>query len=171
MSDVSDNYVDFFFGASQSSAELQTLEISQPSFSQVWRLQCHYREGFWARLETGEQVFFQYVPMRLRPLEERANLDFGLTVTLGDLGEILPEEIQRARAAGTLRTNPPTVKYRAYRTDNVEAPMFGPVTLQARQIVRGEEGAKFNATAPEANANKTGILYRSDVYPMLQGFL
>jgi len=171
MPDQPEDYVDFFFGAPQSAAELQTLEISQPSFSQVWRLQSHYREGFYARLETGEQVFFQYVPMSLKPLEERANLDFGLTVMLGDLGEILPEEIQRARVAGTLRTNPPVVKYRAYRTDNVEAPMFGPVTLEARQIARSEDGAKFNAMAPEANANKTGILYRSDVFPMLQGFL
>ncbi|WP_286938879.1 DUF1833 family protein [Achromobacter sp. UBA4530] len=171
MPDQSQDYIDFFFGAPQSAAELQTLEISQPSFSQVWRLQSHYREGFWARLETGEQAFFQYVPMRLRPLEERANLDFGLTVTLGDLGEILPDEIQRARSAGTLRTNPPTVKYRAYRTDNLEEPMFGPVSLQARQIARSEDGAKFSATAPEVNANKTGVLYRTDVYPMLQGFL
>lgn len=171
MADLPEDYVDFFFGAPQSASELQTLEISQPSFSQVWRLQSHYREGFYARLETGEQVFFQYVPMRLNPLEERANLDFGLTVILGDLGEILPEEIQRARAAGTLRTNPPVVKYRAYRTDNLEAPMFGPVSLEARQIARSEDGAKFNAMAPEANANKTGVLYRSDMFPMLQGFL
>ncbi|WP_334158463.1 DUF1833 family protein [Achromobacter insolitus] len=171
MPDQPEDYVDFFFGAPQSAAELQTLEISQPSFSQVWRLQSHYREGFYARLETGEQAFFQYVPMRLKPLEERANLDFGLTVILGDLGEILPDEIQRARTAGTLRTNPPVVKYRAYRTDNLESPMFGPVSLQARQIARSEDGAKFNAMAPEANANKTGILYRSDVFPMLLGFL
>lgn len=171
MSTDSELYVDFFFGAPMSAAEVQTLEISQPSFSQVWRLQSSYRNGFTAKLETGEQVLFQYVPMRLRPLEERADLDFGLTVTLGDLGEILPEEIQRARAAGTLRTNPPVVKYRAYRSDNLAAPMFGPVSLEARQIARSEDGAKFNAMAPEANANKTGVLYRSDVFPMLQGFL
>ena len=171
MPDQPADYVDFFFGAPQSAAELQTLEISQPSFTQVWRVQSHYREGLWARLETGDLAYFVYVPMRLKPLEERGNLDFGLTVTLGDLGEILPDEIQRARTAGTLRSDPPTVRYRAYRTDDLEKPMFGPVSLQARQISRNEDGAKFNATAPEANANKTGILYRTDSYPMLLGFL
>lgn len=171
MTDASSEYIDFFFGAPSSVAEIQTLEISQPSFSQVWRLQSSYRNGFSAKLETGEQVNFIYVPMRLKPLEERENLDFGLTVTLGDLGEILPEEIARARAAGTLRTNPPLVKYRAYRSDNLEEPMFGPVSLQARQIARSEDGAKFNATAPEVNVNKTGVLYRTDLYPMLLGFL
>jgi hypothetical protein len=49
--------------------------------------------------------------------------------------------------------------------------MFGPVSLQARQIARSEDGAKFNATAPEVNVSKTGILYRTDLYPMLLGFL
>lgn len=171
MPNVDAAYIDFFFGASPSTAEIQTLEISQPSFSQVWRLQSHYREGLAVRLETGQEAFFQYVPMRLKSLEEKADLDFGLTVILGDLGEILPEEIQRARAAGTLRTDPPLVKYRAYRSDDLTSPMFGPVSLQARQIARSEDGAKFNATAPQANVNKTGILYRSDLYPMLQGFL
>ena len=171
MPDVDEKYVDFFFGAAPSTSEVQTIEISQPSFSQIWRLQSHYREGLTVRLETGEEATFIYVPMRLKPLEERADLDFGLTVILGDLGEILPDEIQRARAEGTLRTNPPLVKYRAYRSDNLASPMFGPVSLQAKQIARSEEGAKFNATAPQANVNKTGILYRSDVYPMLQGFL
>lgn len=171
MTDASSQYIDFFFGAPSSVAEIQTIEISQPSFSQVWRLQSSYRNGLTAKLESGEQVSFIYVPMRIKPLDERANLDFGLTVTLGDLGEILPDEIQRARAAGTLKSNPPVVKYRAYRNDDLEAPMFGPVSLQARQIARTGEGAKFNATAPEANANKTGALYRSDLFPMLQGFL
>ena len=166
-----DQYIDFFFGAPMSVAEIQTLEISQPSFSQVWRLQSSYRNGFRAKLETGEQVQFQYVPMRLKPLEERADLDFGLTVTLGDLGEILPDEIARARAAGTLRTTPPKVVYRAYRSDDTERPMFGPVVLEAKQIARGEDGARFDAIAPQVNVSKTGIIYRSDVYPMLLGFL
>ncbi|WP_454674836.1 DUF1833 family protein [Achromobacter pestifer] len=171
MADDNDLWVDYFFGAPARTAELQTVIISQPDFSQVWRLQAHYREGFWARLETGEQVFFQYVPMQLKPLADRGTLDFGMSVTLGDLGEILPNEIQRARAAGTLRTSPPKVEYRSYRSDNLERPMFGPLTLQAPTITRTGTGAQFDATAPRANISKTGMLYRPDLYPMLRGFL
>lgn len=166
-----DQWTDFFFGAPSSTAELVTLEISQPDFSHVWRIQKNYRDGFWARLETGEQVFFQYVPMVLKHMEDRGDLDFGVSVTLGDLGEILPEEIQRARAAGTLRTSPPKVVYRSYRSDDLEKPMFGPVALQARPITRSPDGAQFDATAPQANVSKTGKLYRSDEFPMLRGFL
>lgn len=164
-------YIDFYFGAPQSTAELETMEISQPSFSQVWRIQSHYREGFWARLESGELVFWQYVPMRLRSLGDRGNLDFGISVTLGDLGEILPEEIERARRAGTLRTIPPTVRYRVYRSDDLESPMVGPITLQARKIVRSRDGAQFDSTAPQANITKTGMLYRTDLFPTLLGYL
>ncbi|MCS3505020.1 DUF1833 domain-containing protein [Achromobacter sp. JUb104] len=164
-------YIDFYFGAPQSTAELETLEISQPAFSQVWRLQSQYRGGFWARLESGELVFWQYVPMRLRQLDDRGNLDFGISVTLGDLGEILPDEIERARQAGTLRTFPPTVRYRAYRSDDLETPMVGPVTLQARKIVRNRDGAQCDSMAPQTNVTKTGMLYRTDLFPMLLGYL
>lgn len=166
-----EQWVDFFFGASQSTAELQTLEIRQPDFSQIWRFQYAYREGFWARLETGEQVFFQYLPMALKLMEDRGNLDFGISVTLGDLGDILPDEIQRARAAGTLRTSPPEVIYRAYRSDDMEAPMYGPIRLQAQPIIRTNEGSQFDAIAPQANVHKTGMLYRPDLFPGLRGFL
>jgi hypothetical protein len=171
MADENDLWVNYFFGAPARTAELKTLTISQPDFTQVWRLQSHYREGFWARLETGEQVFFQYVPMLLKPLADRGTLDFGMTVTLGDLGEILPSEIQRAREAGTLRTSPPRVEYRSYRSDNIERPMFGPITLQAPTITRTVSGAQFDATPPPVNVNKTGMLFRPDLYPMLRGFL
>ncbi len=164
-------YIDFYFGAPQSTSELQTLEISQPSFSQVWRIQSHYREGFQARLESGELIFWEYVPMLMRPLGDRGNLDFGISVTLGDLGEILPDEIERARQAGTLRTIPPTVRYRAYRSDDLESPMVGPITLQARKITRNRDGAQFDSTAPQANVTRTGMLYRTDLFPMLMGYL
>ncbi len=161
---------DFYFAAPASTAGIETLEISQVSFSQVWYLQFHYRLGLWARLESAERVFFQYVPIRLRKLEETGNLDFGLTVTLGDLGEILPDEIQRAREAGTLRTHRPRVVYRVYSSDGLEAPMVGPIVLEAREISRTNDGAQFNAKAPELNISKTGELYTTDRIPMLLGF-
>lgn len=171
MPNNADPWVDYFFGAPRRTAAIQTVQISQPSFSQIWRLQARYRDGIWARLEGGELVFFQYAPLLLKPLEDMGTLDFGMSITVGDLGEILPDEIQRARAAGTLRTSPPKVVYRAYRSDNFEAPMYGPLTLQARPITRSVEGAQFDATAPQVNVGKTGMLYRTDLFPMLRGFL
>lgn len=166
-----DPYVDFFLAADRAVAEIQTLEIRQVSFSRVWRLQFHYRNGLTAALETGAIAEFQYVPMSIQPLEDRGTLDFGLGVTLGDLGDILPDEIERARAAETLRTHPPQVIYRVYRSDDLSRPMLGPVDLEAREIGRTRDGAKFNATAPELNVTKTGEPYTTDRFPMLLGVL
>lgn len=171
MSNDDDLWIDYFFGAPRGAARLQTVVISQPDFSKVWSLQSNCREGFWARLETGEQMFFQYVPMLLKPLEDRGSLDFGMSITVGDLGEILPDEIQRARAAGTLRTSPPTVVYRSYRSDNLDRPMLGPITLRAQPITRSREGAQFDATAPQVNISKSGMLYRPDLFQTLWGFV
>ncbi|OZI74590.1 DUF1833 family protein [Bordetella genomosp. 12] len=171
MPDVDSRYLDFFLAGDSGVAEIHTLEISQPSFSQVWRLQCHYRKGLTTKLESGQEVDWIYLPMRLRPLEERGNLDFGLSVTLGDTGDILPDEIQRAREAGTLRASPPRVVYRIYRSDDLDHPMYGPITLEAREIGRTREGAQFNALAPELNVSKTGEQYSTDRFEGLLGLL
>lgn len=167
----SPQYVDFYLGSSSAVFELHTLQVSQSSFSRVYHFQPYYREGLWLRDESGEQQFFEWMPMRLEPLEERGDLGFGLTVTLGDLGEILPDEIQRAREAGTLVTDPAVVRYRIYRSDNLDAPMYGPITLQAKTITRSGQGAQFEAKAPQINATKTGMVYRTDLFPTLLGFL
>lgn len=164
-------YVDFYLGASQSVFELHTLQISQVSFSKVYRFQPYYREGLWLREEDGQQQFYQWMPLRLEALEDRGNLDFGLSITVGDLGEVLPDEIQRARDAGTLVTDPAVVRYRIYRSDNLDSVMYGPITLQAKTITRTEQGAQFDAKAPQVNATKTGMIYRTDLIPTLLGFL
>jgi hypothetical protein len=156
----------FYFDGPASAAPIQTLEISHPSFSQVWRVQGMYRQGLWARDEHGEQQWFEFVPVALRPLEDRGNLDFGLAVTFGDLGDILPDEIERARAADTMHIKP-TVIYRTYRSDDLSAPMVGPVKLEAREINR-QNGAQFDAKAPELNISKTGERYTVDRFPGLR---
>lgn len=167
----SSQYVDFYLGSSTAEIELHTLQISQVSFSKVYRFQPYYRQGLWLRDESSEKQFFEWMPMRLEPLGDRGNLDFGLSVTFGDLGEILPDEIERARSAGTLLKKPAVVVYRIYRSGNLEAPMYGPITLQAKTINRTSEGAQFEAKAPHLNVNKTGMLYRTDLFPMLLGYL
>ncbi|SAI58904.1 Uncharacterised protein [Bordetella ansorpii] len=163
--------VDFYLGDSGSAAKLETLHISQPSFSREYRFQPYYRDGLWLRDESGEQQFFEWMPMQLRPMAEMGDLDFGISVTFGDLGEVLPAEIARARQAGTLRTHPAVVVYRVYRSDRLDRPMYGPLRLEAPTIVRGQDGAQFEARARSLNISRTGMLYRTDLFPGLLGFL
>jgi len=171
MPDASSEYTDFYLRNSEGAWPLHTLQVNQVSFSKEYRFQPYYREGLWLRDESGQQQYYQWMPLKLDSLSDRANLDFGLSVTLGDLGEFLPDEIQRARDAGTLVTDPAVVRYRIYRSNNLEAPMYGPITLQAKTIARTVQGAQFDAKAPQINATKTGMIYRTDLFPTLLGFL
>lgn len=169
MNDTDADYVSFFFDSPSSVPELETLEISHPSFSKPRLLVRNSTFGLAAQSETGEPAFFEYCPMILRPMADRGTLDYGISVTLGNYDEI-SDEIARAREAGTLAIRP-TVKYRSYRGDRLNKPMFGPITLQAQSISIGASGAVFDAGAPSLNLVRTGERYSVDRFPMLLGFL
>lgn len=164
------DYVSFFFDSPSSVPPLDTLEISHPAFSRVYRLVRNAPFGLDAKLEDGTDVHFEYCPLRIRDSGERSTLDYGLSVDLGDLGEIIPDELERARAADQMRIRP-TVKYRVYRGDKLDKPMLGPIRLEAPQISRTREGASFDAVAPSLNLNRTGEFYTVDRFPMLLAFL
>ncbi|MPS30033.1 MAG: DUF1833 domain-containing protein [Alcaligenaceae bacterium] len=163
------DYVGFFLDSSRAVIEIPTLEISHPAFSQVFYLVRRPR-ALVARLETGEEVTFTALGMRLRRGAARADLAYSLGVDLGDLGEIIPAEVDRARAADQMGVRP-VVVYRSYRSDDLSAPMFGPIRLELAQISRTREGSSFDASAPQLNLNRTGEVYSPDRFPMLRGFL
>lgn len=164
---------EFFFCSSRSTSLIEGLEISHPSFSQTRYLVRNPNP--WMRVQPlghggGIVQEYEYLPLRLRPMESRGDLDYGIGVDLGDLGEIIPEELQRVRNAGTQHIRP-TVVYRAWRSDRLNEPMMGPIRLQVDQITRTREGATFDAIAPYLNLTRTGEIYTFERFPMLRGFL
>lgn len=89
-------WTEFFLSSPPSVVQLETLEISHPQFTKTYRIVRNAKDGITATLEDGAtQATFDYLPCRIEPLGARANLDFGLRVDLGDLGEIIPQEIDR----------------------------------------------------------------------------
>lgn len=103
-------------------------------------------------------------------MASRADLDYGIGVDLGDLGELIPDEIDLARAAGTLGIKP-TVISRVYRSDDLTSPMFGPVRLEAKDISMTRLGATFEAGAPSLNLTRTGERQTTDRFVMLRGLI
>lgn len=161
--------VSFFLNARKSVTQYETLELSHPSFSRDFYL-VRARANLTATLETGEVVVFERIPMRIRRLASRADLDYGIGVDLGDLGELIPDEIDRARAAGTLGIKP-TVISRVYRSDDLTSPMFGPIRLEAKDISMTRVGASFEAGAPSLNLTRTGERQTTDRFVMLRGLI
>lgn len=164
------DYYGYFLNSSRSTMGYETVEISHPNFTRTYWIVRNSRAGLTATLETGASQAFEYYPLKITAKESRANLDAALEIQLGDLGEILPLEMDAIIAASGFGTKP-IVKYRTYRSDDLTAPMFGPITLQVGNFTFKREGAAFTAEAPSLNISETGEVYTIDRFPMLRGCL
>jgi hypothetical protein len=89
---------------------------------------------------------------------------------MGDLGEIIPMELDLVEQADGFLTKP-TLKYRNFRSDDLENVLYGPVTLEIKTFSFNREGCLFEAKAPSLNVSKTGEIYSLDRFPMLRGML
>lgn len=172
---MSNPYAEFFLNTSSSIIQLELLEISHPSFSQTYRLVRNAINGVTVTLEDASSHAFTYYPVKIVPTGNANDLDQTLQVTFGDLGQIVPTEIDRVllTTSGGLPTSitKPTLIYRTYRSDVLSAPLAGPYRFQVNNIAFTKEGATLQCTAPRLNLNRTGEIYDMARFPMLRGFL
>lgn len=160
---------EFLFFSTSDVAKLELIEISHPSFSKTYRIVRNKCGGCTATIDGVPQTF-EYYPLRLKAVGTYSDLNFGYSITLGDLGTIIPDEIKRARAAGTMTTKP-QVRVWWFRSDNLTSPIMGPVTLEVSDLVRTREGAQFDAKPPTTDVNRTGIIYSPSVFTTLHGLV
>lgn len=163
-------YTEYFLSSKSIVYNYETIEISHPSFTSTKYIVRNNTSGLHATLETGDSVSFQYYPLKIDDSGVRDNLDQSITITFGDLGEVIPTELDAVEAAGTFGTKPICI-YRTYRSDDLTAPMYGPVVLEIVNFGMTREGASFQAQAPSLNINRTGEIYTIDRFSMLRGFL
>lgn len=164
------DYTEFFLNAGGGIVGLDCLEISHSNFSQTWYLVRNSIDGVTVIHEDASTHEYVYCPMKVAPSGSRADLDHKITFTLGDVGDIIQAELD-AIVAGSGFGERPVVNYRAYRSDDLTQPMYGPVRLEVVDLSCNHEGFSFEAQAPSLNVTKTGELYTLDRFPMLRGFL
>lgn len=163
-------YSEYFLNSKSSVAQLELLEISHPNFTQTYRVVRNAVQGVTVTLETSAVEEFTYYPLTIENAGARDDLDQSITINLGDLGEVLPLELDEVSSNNGFGTKP-SVVYRTYRSDDLTQPLFGPVYLEVESFAFNREGSTFQAKAPSLNVNKTGELYKLDRFPMLRGFL
>lgn len=164
-------YAAYFLNSRSSVVQLETLEITHPNFTKDYRIVRNATAGISVTLETGNNLFFEYFPVKIVPHHARDDLDHSISVTFGDLGEVLPVEMDAVmNAPGGLQIKP-TVKYRVYRSDDLAAPLYGPLRLEVEAFTFDKEGATFEAKAPSLNYVRTGEVYSLPRFPALRGFL
>ncbi len=164
------DYTEFFLNNVGSVLELETLEIYHPSFSQTYRVVRNASEGITVKYEDLAYYAHTYYPLRIQSLGARGDLDQGFSVIMGDLSDVLPAELDRVTYDDTFSTKP-IVKYRTYRSDNLDTILFGPLTLEVTTFSFTRSASTFEAKSPQININKTGELYRIERFPTLRSLL
>ncbi len=160
----------YFLSTQSSVVALETIEISHPAFTTTYRCVRNAVDGVTVMVEDSSMQEFIYYPLAITELGDSPDLDFGVRIDLGDLGEVLPKELDAVSAASMLNIKP-TVIYRVYRDDDLLSPIIGPLRLEARNFTFAAEGASFEAAAPYVNLNKTGETYNLTRFFTLRGFV
>lgn len=163
-------YSEYFLNSGSSVVQLELIEISHSALSKVYRIVRNAINGITVKLEDGSVENFEYYPLAISPISSTDDLDQTLKISLGDLGEILPLEFDLIHKSDSFNEKP-IVKYRVYRSDDLNNVLVGPLILEVKTFSFTKEGATFEAKAPSVNINKTGEVYKIDRFPMLRGFL
>lgn len=164
------SYPEFFLNSKSSVVELECLEISHSLFSQVYYVVRNATKGVTVTHENTTSHDYVYYPMRLSLSGPSDDLDHILSVSFGDLGEIIPAEIDRVKA-GNGFDELPIIKYRTYRSDDLETVLSGPILLQVKPFSFTRDGVTLEAKAPSLNVATTGEVYSYARFPMLKGLL
>ncbi len=164
-------YSEYFLNSRSTIVQLDLMEVSHPNFTKSYRIVRNAPKGITVNLSDAEpNISFTYYPVKVESLGARDDLDAAIRVNIGDLGEVVPAEIDAVAEAGGFMTKP-TVRYWTFRSDQLAAPIYGPLHLEVPSISFAEEGASFEARAPALNSSKTGERQTLDRFPPQRGFL
>lgn len=163
------DYAEFFLNTTADIIMFETITLSHPDLSQTYRLVRNKMDGLTATLETSSTVTFDYAPLSISRGEVMQNIDQSIDVTFGDLGEILPQELDLIAEENGFSTKP-VLTYRVYRSDDLSVPLEV-ITLDVESISFDVDGALISAKSKSLNINSTGEIYTIDRFPMLRGLL
>jgi hypothetical protein len=169
---------EYFFKEPTSVVKLQLIEISHPHFSTTYRVTNTGTDIQVVHEDSSGPHTYTYVPMQIRTMGSSGDMDQELEVTFGDLGELLPAELQNVIDANGMQTKPILV-YREYLSSELDpiipgvlnGPVFGPFTLNINAISFNSSGATFVAKPVAFNRGRTGDVYDVGRFPMLRGFV
>lgn len=160
----------FFLSSRADVVQLELIEVSHPSFSQTYRIVRNQRGGVTVTLGTEGSQAFDFRPVSIRRGGQTDDLTQAIAVDIGDVGTLLPAELDQIVNDDTTGTKP-KLRYWVYRSDDLTAPLIGPLVYQIHSFSFNEDGGSIEAKARETNANSTGEIYTLERFPMLRGFL
>lgn len=163
-------YSRFFLSGRSDEAELETFTIYHPDFSKVYRIVTNATQGIIAVTEEGDPHAYEHYPAKITPLSIGSHLDQAISITFGDLGEIIPLELDRVAAANGFQTLP-TLHYRTWKSTDLTVPLYAAIELEVTAFSFDANGATFQASAPRLNTLATGQIYTYKMFPALRGLI
>lgn len=148
---------------------LECIEIKHPSFSRDYRFVRNHAYG--VRIRHEDRVYRDYdpLPLTIRPGTAANDLQQSFTIGIGDVGEIMPMEIDRLRR-GSHQTVRPIVNYRVFLTSDLTEPMNSVRGLEITDNQPQKRGAVFSCKAKQLNKNSTGVIFTNSLFTTLRGF-
>lgn len=160
---------EFYLSAFGRVKRFECIKLAHPNFTQPYYIVRNKPGGLTAKVE-GQMTDFGFYPLRITAQAQDNDLDFALQIDLGDLGEIVPAELDAVAAANGFGVKP-TLDYWAFRSDDLMTPLLGPVRLEIQELPVSRDGTSFVAAAPAMNVNRTGELYTTGRFPMMRAYL
>ena len=149
---------------------LECIEISHPAFSQLYQYVRNHTKGVTVTHEDGAVTHYEYAPLKLQRGKSNEKLSQEITVTVADLGMIIPHEIDRLYNS-PYELEYPMLTYRSYLLSNLTAPYETARNLKIIENTPQVHGAVFKAVQRILNNKKSGRSFTLDKWRALRGFL
>jgi len=166
---MDNEYAKFFLNRKVDIYQLECIELSHPSFLNIYRVVRNHDQGVYVQHKEGSgQVFYEYLPMSIQRSGMLGDLDQTLTVSISGLGDVLPDEFERV-IEGQYSDVKPSVNYRLYSSDNLNTPIHYLLGLKLSGISMNHKAVTFKAESPRLNTAKTGDIFALDRFSGLKG--
>ena len=161
--------MEYWLRGRHDDVRLECIEIKHPSFSRDYRFVRNHADGVRIKHEDGVYRDYEPLPMTINAAKSASDLQQSFTIGIGDVGEVMPREIDRLRR-GSHQLVKPTLNYRTYLTSDSTTPMNSVRGLEITDNKPQKQGAVFACQARQLNKNSTGIIFTDDLVPTLKGF-
>lgn len=161
------NQLEEYLFATQPAYLIECIEIKHSLWATPLRYVTNMADGVSVGHDSS-YFNYEYVPLQIDKGSSSDDLDQSLSITIGDLGDIVPDLIDQILDAGS--TERPQVTYRAYSSLDLSQPILVIDHLEVTDQSSDYQGTTFNAEAPKLNAVGTGLLFTKANFPTLIGF-
>lgn len=147
---------------------VESIEVTHPNWSEALRYVVNSSEPLILTHEDGQVFEYKPTVLTVERGSDQENLDQSIKVSVGDLGQQIPDLIDRVYLDDVPIL--PVLNYRAYLTGIYSEPSFVDKGLLIENVSRSYKGSTFEANAPNLNDSGTGELYVASTDPSLKGF-